>query len=81
MTVEVDGHRLLLDTGERPDTVLRNARELGVDLSSVTEVVLSYNHDDHTGGLVSLRRQLMKANPAALVARARGTGDLLAAKS
>ena len=31
--VEADGHRLLFDTGARPETVLANARELGVDLS------------------------------------------------
>ena len=31
--LEADGQRLLIDTGERPDTVLRNAAELGIDLS------------------------------------------------
>jgi hypothetical protein len=30
--VEADGHRILFDTGARPDTVLRNARALGVEL-------------------------------------------------
>jgi hypothetical protein len=30
--VEADGKRLLFDTGGRPETVLNNARELGVDL-------------------------------------------------
>ena len=50
--VEADGHRILFDTGYHPDTVLKNARELGVDLSSVQEVVLSHNHEDHTGGLL-----------------------------
>ena len=54
--VEVDGQRLLFDTGARPETVLQNARELGIDLASVREVVLSHNHDDHTGGLMTLRR-------------------------
>ena len=29
--VEVDGHRLLFDTGGRPDTVLLNAKEMGID--------------------------------------------------
>ena len=28
-----DGRRILLDTGAHPDTVLRNARELQMDLS------------------------------------------------
>jgi len=64
--VEVDGHRLLLDTGERPQTVLENARELGLDLANVTDVVLTHNHWDHVGGLLTLRRELSKRNPAAL---------------
>jgi 7,8-dihydropterin-6-yl-methyl-4-(beta-D-ribofuranosyl)aminobenzene 5'-phosphate synthase len=64
--VEADGHRLLVDTGSHPETVLQNANELGVDLSTVTEVVLTHNHDDHVGGLMTLRRELMKKNPVAL---------------
>lgn len=64
--VEVDGHRLLFDTGDRPETVLANAREMGVDLSDVTEAVLSHNHSDHTTGLLPLRRAYAAKNPAAL---------------
>src|SRR5262247_2045148 len=50
--LEADGQRLLIDTGDRPETVLHNAEELGIDLSAVTDVVLTHNHHDHTGGLV-----------------------------
>jgi len=64
--LEIDGKRLLLDTGARPETVLDNARELGIDLSTVTDLVLTHNHDDHTGGLRTLRRELSARNPAAL---------------
>ncbi len=64
--VEADGHRLLFDTGSRPETVRDNAHELGVDLSHVTEVILSHHHGDHTGGLLSLRRALSKDHPQAL---------------
>jgi 7,8-dihydropterin-6-yl-methyl-4-(beta-D-ribofuranosyl)aminobenzene 5'-phosphate synthase len=64
--VETDGHRILVDTGAKPDTVLLNARELNLDLSDVREVVLTHNHDDHVGGLLTLRREFMKKNPAAL---------------
>jgi 7,8-dihydropterin-6-yl-methyl-4-(beta-D-ribofuranosyl)aminobenzene 5'-phosphate synthase len=64
--VEADGHRLLFDTGARPETVLRNADELGIDLSDVTQVVLSHHHGDHTGGLLVLRHALVGKNPAAL---------------
>ena len=64
--VEADGRRWLMDTGARPETVLRNAAELGVDLSSVTDVVLTHNHADHTAGLITLRRELAKRNRDAL---------------
>jgi 7,8-dihydropterin-6-yl-methyl-4-(beta-D-ribofuranosyl)aminobenzene 5'-phosphate synthase len=64
--VEADGHRILFDTGNYPDTVLRNADAVGIDLTGVEEVVLSHNHSDHTGGLVALRTELAKKNPAAL---------------
>jgi 7,8-dihydropterin-6-yl-methyl-4-(beta-D-ribofuranosyl)aminobenzene 5'-phosphate synthase len=64
--VEVDGHRILFDTGANPDVVLRNAKEMGIDLSTVEDVVLSHNHSDHVGGLIALRRALMAKNPAAM---------------
>src|SRR5205814_7697770 len=64
--VEVDGHRILFDTGARPNTVLENARELKVDLAGVPEVVLSHNHSDHTGGLLTLRRDVKARDEAAL---------------
>jgi 7,8-dihydropterin-6-yl-methyl-4-(beta-D-ribofuranosyl)aminobenzene 5'-phosphate synthase len=64
--VEVDGHRLLFDTGARSNTVLENVRELRLDLSQAAEVVLSHNHADHVGGLLTLRREFAKANPSAL---------------
>ncbi len=63
--VEADGHKILFDTGARPRTVLENAKELKIDLSDVQDVVLSHFHDDHTTGLMTLRRELAKANPAA----------------
>lgn len=64
--VEVDGKRILFDTGARPDTVLTNAREMHIDLSTVEDVVLSHNHGDHTGGLLTLRNALKAKNPLAL---------------
>lgn len=64
--LEVEGKRLLIDTGARPETVLHNAQELGIDLSGVTDVVLTHNHSDHTGGLLTLRRELSKRNSTAL---------------
>lgn len=64
--VEADGKRILLDTGSRPGTVLQNAAELKIDLSDVKEVVLTHNHPDHTGGLLTLRKEMARKNPAAL---------------
>ncbi len=64
--VEVDGRRILFDTGARPDTVLINAKALGVDLTNITDVILSHNHADHTGGLMTLRRAVVDKNPKAL---------------
>jgi 7,8-dihydropterin-6-yl-methyl-4-(beta-D-ribofuranosyl)aminobenzene 5'-phosphate synthase len=64
--VEADGRQILFDTGAHPRTVLDNAKELGIDLSGIEEVVLSHNHDDHTGGLVTLRRELSSKNSRAL---------------
>lgn len=64
--LEVDGQRLLIDTGARAETVLRNAAELKIDLASITDLVITHNHADHTGGLLVLRRELAKQNPKAL---------------
>lgn len=66
--VEADRHKILFDTGFHPDLVLSNARSMHVDLSDVDTVVLSHHHDDHTNGLVELRRELLAKN-----ARAMGT--------
>jgi 7,8-dihydropterin-6-yl-methyl-4-(beta-D-ribofuranosyl)aminobenzene 5'-phosphate synthase len=74
--VEADGRRVLFDTGARPETVLKNAGELGIDLSGVEEVVLSH-HGDHTGGLVTLRRELARRNPKALSLAYVGDGIFL----
>jgi 7,8-dihydropterin-6-yl-methyl-4-(beta-D-ribofuranosyl)aminobenzene 5'-phosphate synthase len=64
--IEADGRRVLLDTGAHPDTVLQNARDLKIDLSDVKEVILTHYHWDHVSGLMSLRKEMMKTNPAAL---------------
>jgi 7,8-dihydropterin-6-yl-methyl-4-(beta-D-ribofuranosyl)aminobenzene 5'-phosphate synthase len=64
--VEVDGHKILYDTGASSDMVLNNAKALHIDLSAVEDVVLSHNHWDHVGGLMTLRRELAKTNPRAM---------------
>jgi 7,8-dihydropterin-6-yl-methyl-4-(beta-D-ribofuranosyl)aminobenzene 5'-phosphate synthase len=64
--VEVDGHKILYDTGASSEMVLHNANSLHIDLSDVEDVVLSHNHRDHVGGLITLRRELSKINPRAM---------------
>ncbi len=72
--VEADGHRLLFDTGEHTDVVWKNAQSLGIDLSTVPEVVLSHSHSDHVGGFLTLRRAVAAKTPAALARTHVGTG-------
>ena len=71
----VDGHRILFDTGARPDTVLNNARELNTDLTNVRDVILSHNHGDHTSGLITLRQSVREKDPAALAVTHIGRGS------
>ena len=59
--VEADERRILFDTGARPDTIIINSRELGINLNGIPDVILSHNHGDHTTGLVTLRDQLRDA--------------------
>ena len=72
--VEVDGRKILFDTGARPETVLSNIKDLKIDLSDVTEIFISHNHQDHTGGLLRLREELGKKNPGALIVAHAGEG-------
>ena len=59
------------------ETVLQNSRELKIDLSGVTDVILSHHHGDHVGGLLTLRRELAKRNPDALKRAYVGAGIFL----
>ena len=63
--VELDDYCILFDTGNYPQTVLNNAAELGLDLSCVTDVVLSHHHADHAGGLATLHEQFAPRAPTA----------------
>lgn len=53
MLAEVDGCKVLLDTGQT-ELYLRNAVRLGVNLGDTRTVVLSHGHYDHGGGLPAL---------------------------
>jgi 7,8-dihydropterin-6-yl-methyl-4-(beta-D-ribofuranosyl)aminobenzene 5'-phosphate synthase len=58
--IELNQHNILVDTGLNPDFI-KNAQALGIDLKSVTHVVISHGHYDHTGGLAAF----MDLNPTA----------------
>jgi len=57
--VEVDGSRILMDTGLSFSAV-HNAQLMGIDLSTIDRIVLSHGHADHTGGL----REVLKMKGA-----------------
>jgi len=54
LLVEHAAERILFDTGAG-EALVPNARVLGIDLGSITHVVLSHSHYDHTGGLAAVR--------------------------
>lgn len=49
--VEINGKRILFDTGNDPTVLERNVKAKGVDLSQLDFVVISHRHSDHMGGL------------------------------
>ena len=48
--LQTERHKILLDTGAS-DLFIRNAGQLGIDLSDVDYVFISHGHSDHAGGL------------------------------
>lgn len=51
--IEDGEERILFDTGYS-DTALKNAEQMGIDLSRLTAIILSHGHNDHTRGLTFL---------------------------
>jgi 7,8-dihydropterin-6-yl-methyl-4-(beta-D-ribofuranosyl)aminobenzene 5'-phosphate synthase len=49
--VEINGKRILFDTGGDPAILAKNVRAKAVDLTKIDFVVLSHRHSDHVGGL------------------------------
>jgi 7,8-dihydropterin-6-yl-methyl-4-(beta-D-ribofuranosyl)aminobenzene 5'-phosphate synthase len=52
--VEVNGKRILFDTGGNPEVFSQNVKAKGVDLTKLDFVVMSHRHGDHMGGLTHL---------------------------
>jgi len=76
--VEVDGQRVLFDTGGDAAILRHNVAALGIDLSRLDAVVLSHEHWDHTKGLAVLGAHagLPVYYPAAADPKSPWLGDL-----
>jgi len=48
--------KILFDTGAKGDLLIWNLKQLGVDPSEISKVVISHEHWDHNGGLGELSR-------------------------
>ncbi|MFA5444151.1 MAG: MBL fold metallo-hydrolase [Bacteroidales bacterium] len=57
---EKDGRKWLMDTG-LTGQFAENAASSGIDISQVDHLVLSHNHNDHTGGLKTFLQNNSKA--------------------
>ena len=57
--IEDDNRRILLDTGYS-DVFMNNASLMNIDLSQLTDIVISHGHNDHTRGLKFLLPVLKK---------------------
>jgi 7,8-dihydropterin-6-yl-methyl-4-(beta-D-ribofuranosyl)aminobenzene 5'-phosphate synthase len=57
--VEINGKRILFDTGNDPAIFAKNVKAKGVDLTKLDFVVLSHRHGDHVSGV----SYLLSVNP------------------
>ena len=57
--VEINGKRILFDTGNDPAIFAKNVKAKGVDLTKLDFVVLSHRHTDHVSGV----SYLLSTNP------------------
>lgn len=57
--IEVNGKRILFDTGNNAEIFAHNVKTAGVDLTRLDFAVISHRHGDHSSGL----NYLLKKNP------------------
>lgn len=71
--VEINGKRILFDTGDDAAIFAKNVKAKGVDLAKLDFVVLSHRHGDHTSGV----SHLLSVNPKVKIyAPADGLGGI-----
>jgi len=57
--IEINGKRILFDTGNDSEIFAHNVQTKGVDLTNLDFVIMSHRHGDHIGGL----NYLLSVNP------------------
>ncbi|HEM55743.1 MAG TPA: MBL fold metallo-hydrolase [Thermodesulfobium narugense] len=58
--IESEKQTFLYDTGSSGVALINNAHRLKKDLKNIDAIILSHNHSDHTGGLLTLLDYLRK---------------------
>jgi len=54
------GGKVLFDTGEKGSWLMQNMEKLNINLGTIEAIVLSHEHWDHTGGLLSILEKRQK---------------------
>ena len=52
--IKTENDTVLFDTGANGKILLNNMKKLNINPSSINKIVISHEHGDHTGGLISL---------------------------
>lgn len=60
--IEFDGRKILFDTGQTGDFA-KNAKDLGIDLMDLDDIIISHGHYDHSGGVMTLLSKIEKPFP------------------
>lgn len=58
--IETDDKKILFDCGYS-DVFIKNAFKLGINLKNITDIVFSHGHNDHTGGLIYLKKMYQES--------------------
>ena len=59
--IEDEETNILFDTGYS-DIILKNAKSMNIDLNSINKIIISHGHNDHTGGLEYLSKNITNKN-------------------